>query len=258
MPQRPAQTKPKRPQKRRDIHTLLGRHPIWAGVGTAVFLTLLGCGISRILDDPHNGVLFILLGFIISLPLFLQAYRLYTHRKTDRKARIVITSLVLVGVALIVTQLQFTQARPRLRIDFGSSSVVASTGELKFRVVNSGQSAAYEYHPIIFAASADKPEKVIITSKAPGTNSVEPGESIYFLADIPEPNEVTGVWYLYLRLVYSSSPTGGRIYIDDSPYWLSYDFDNLDNEFVELTPTQRDMFKATIVACYPYPIIDMK
>jgi hypothetical protein len=251
MPQRTKPTRQGRPQKRRDIHILFRKYPIWAAIGTIIFGTFLSWGVPMIPYDLHNGVLIILLGGLISLPFFFQAYQLYTHHNTKKRTWIFIISLVIVGVALIVTQLQVTHPRPKLRIDFDSSSVIASTGELKFRIVNNGQSAAYQYYPIMFAVPANKLEEVMVTSKIPGTNSIEPSESIYLSVNITQPNKVTGIWYLYFKLVYSNAPTGGRLYTDDSPYWLSCDFDNPHNGFVELTPTQRDIFKAAIKACYP-------
>jgi len=236
----------------KDIRQLFKVPEFWVGIALLILSLLLGWGLPMITaPTPHNGILITIGGFLISVPLFLRAYQLYAYLKIKKRTWGIVIAVIIGLLILVITQLQFTQARPKLRIDFDSSSIITSTGEIKFRIVNNGQSAAYKYYPIMFAAPANKVEEVMIASKRPSTNSMEPTESIYLSANITQPNKVTGVWYLYFKLIYSDSATGGRLYIDDSPYWLSCDFDNPHNGFVELTPVQRDILEAAIKACYP-------
>jgi hypothetical protein len=251
MPKKTRHTRQERPERRRSIRTLLRKYQVWVGIGGVVLAPFLGGGVPMIPYNLHDGVLITIVGFLVSAPFFVRAYQLYAHLIIKRRTWIIIIAVTIVGVALIVTQLQFTHPRPKLRVDFDSSSIMASTGEIKFRIVNNGQGAAYQYYVIMFGAPENQLQEVIKANAVFGTSSIEPNEPEYCWATINQATPVTGVWYLYYKLTYSNSPTGGHLYTDDFPYWLSCDFNNPQKGFVELTPAQRDIFEAAIKAYYP-------
>jgi len=241
---------------RKDVRQLLKLPEFVVGIALLVLSLLLGWGLSMVIPTtPHNGILITIGGFLISGPFFLRAYQLYAHLKIKKRTWGILIAVIVGLLALIVTQLQFTQARPKLRVDFDSSSTFISTvdsiSEIHFRIVNSGQSAAYQYHAIMFVVPENQLQEVIKADPNFSTNSIEPGEPEYCMAAISRTNPVGGVWYIYYKLIYSNSPTGGHLYNNDSPYWLSCDFSNPQKPFVELIPAQRDIFKAAIKVCYP-------
>jgi hypothetical protein len=233
------------------LRTLFRKHQLWAGIGGVILAPFLGWGVPMIPYDLYNGVLITLAGFLISVPFFVRALQLYIGWNIKKRTWLIIVIAIIASVVVIATQLQFTNPRPKLRIDFDSSSIIASTGEIKFHIINRGQDTAYQYSAIIFVAPVSKLDEVMLASKTFGTNSIEPGESVYLFDNITQPNKPTGVWYFYLKFIYSNSPTRPSLYINDSPYWLSCDFDNPQNRLIELTPTQRDIFKAAINTRYP-------
>ena len=251
MPKRTPPIRQKRPQKQQNIRTLFRKYQLWVAIGTIILGAMLGWGLSIISYNFHDGILITLAGVLISVPFFLRAYQLYAHLNIKRIIWLILVLAIIASVAIIITQLQFTQTRPRLTIDFDSSSIITSTGEIKLRIVNDGQSAAYQYYPLMFVAPANQLEKVFKASQLPNPNPLEPNKGEYCLAAINQTTPVRGVWYLYYKSIYSDSPTGGHFYTDDSPYWLSCDFDNSQEGFVDLTPIQKDIFEATIKACYP-------
>jgi len=255
MPQTTKPTRPRRPRKGRNIRTLFKKYPTWAAIGTIILGTLLSWGVPMIPYDLHNGVLIILLAVLISLPFFFQAYQLYTHHATKKKTWIIIICLVIVGIVLIGSQLQFTETRPKLRIDFDSPATYTyttnSTGEISLRIVNNGESAACQYYAIVFAAPENQLQQVKRLKQEFGTNCIDPTEPAYCNVHLNFTNQPTGVCYIYYKLIYSNSPTGGHLYTNDSPYWFSCDFTNAQKSFAQLTPAQRDIFKAAIKAYYP-------
>jgi len=255
MPKGTRHTGQERPQKRRNIRTLLGKHQVWVGIGGVVLAPFLGAGVPVIPYNLHDGALIIAIGFLVSTPFFVRAYQLYAHLNIKRRTWIIIIAVIIVGVVLIVTQLQFTHPRPRLRIDFDSPATCTyttnSTGEISLRIVNNGESAACQYYAIIFAASEDQLQEVSRLEQEFGTNCIEPTEPAYCNVHLNFTNQPRGVCYIYYKLMYSNSPTGGHLYSNDSPYWFSCDFTNAQNSFAQLTPAQRDIFKAAIEAYYP-------
>jgi hypothetical protein len=252
MPKRTSITKQERPQRQRNIHKFLRKSGFWASISGGILALFLSWGVPMILNNVHDGVVITIAGFLFSFPFFFRAIKLYIHGDFKKRTWVIIfASAITVGIILMATQLQFTHPRPKLRVDFDSSSIMASTGEIKFRIVNNGQSAAYQYYVIMFGAPENRLQEVIKANAVFGTSSIEPNEPEYCWATINQATPVTGVWYLYYKLTYSNSPTGGHLYTDDFPYWLSCDFNNPQKGFVELTPAQRDIFEAAIKAYYP-------
>lgn len=237
----------------RNMRTLIRKYPLWVAIATGILAAMLGWGLPMISYDFHSGILITVIGILISVPFFLRAYQLYAHLHFKTKTWVILTTILIVGIALIATQLQFTQTRPKLRVDFAYSSFTASTGEIALCILNNGQSTAYQYRPILFVAPVNQLTTVDKAIELPGTNFIEPNESKFYLTTINQTDPAQDVWYLYFKLIYSDSPTGGHLYADDSPYWLSFDFnDGLNGyEFHDLTPAQRDIFEAAIKVSYP-------
>lgn len=186
---------------------------------------------------------------------------LLAHKFSNRKRRLqLVFSLIFVAIIagtspLYVGQIQGTQTRPKLRVDFDSPSTYTyttnSTGEIKLRIVNRGEGVAYQYYAIVFAALENRLQKVIRLEQEFGTNCIDPGEGRYCNVHIDFTDRPGGVCYVYYKLIYSNSDTGGHLYTNDSPYWFSCDFTNPENSFPELNPAQRDIFKAGIESYYP-------
>jgi len=255
MPKRTKPTTDESPRRKRNIRTLFRKHQIWTAAGILVFGGFLGWGLPLIPHDLHDSVLIILVGALISAPFFVRAYQLYVHRNIKRRTWIILTSAVIVGAVLTMTQLQFTQPRPKLRVDFDSPSTCTyttnSTGEISLRIVNKGESAACQYYAIVFAASENQLQEVTRLEQEFGTNCIDPSEPVYCNVHLDFTNQPRGVCYIYYKLIYSNSSTGRRLYTNDSPYWFSCDFSNAQKSFIQLTPAQRDLFKAAIEARCP-------
>lgn len=255
MPKKTRHTRKESPQKRRNIRTLFRKHPIWTTVGILIVGGFLSWGLPMIPYDLHDGLLIIFAGVLISVLFFVQAYQLYAHRSIKRRNWIILITLVILGVVLMMSQLQFTHPRPKLRVDFDSPDTTVyttnSTAEISFRIVNRGQSAACQYYAIIFAASENRLQEVTKLTQRFGTVCRDPGEPVYCTVHLNITKEPTGTWYMCYKLIYGNSPTGGHLYTDDYPYWILFDFSNTQQPFMQLTPEQRDIFKAAIEARFP-------
>jgi hypothetical protein len=204
----------------------------------------------------NQPIAYILLGiaFVWSVCTIIYWWK---HKWGNKRVRIWVSlvTVAIVGVAIALIVTHPTQTRPKLRIDFDSPATYTyttnSTGEISLRIVNNGESAACQYYAIVFAAPENQLQQVKRLKQEFGTNCIEPTELAYCNVHLNFTNQPTGVCYIYYKLIYSNSPTGGHLYTNDSPYWFSCDFTNAQKSFTQLTPAQRDIFKAAIKAYYP-------
>jgi len=160
--------------------------------------------------------------------------------------------VAIVGVAVVLIATHPIHPRPQLEVNFDSSHILPSANEIDLYVVNDGQDTAYQYAPIVFAASANQIDLVFNRSSPPDLeNHIAPNRGEYCAIVINQTIPVTGIWYIYYKPTYSDSLTGGRFYINDPPYLLWIDFDNPSGFYNLIDSVEIGKFKAAIKVSYP-------
>jgi hypothetical protein len=237
-----------------ELFRLFKSHTWLKGIAGTIGAGLVFWGLSMILPPTyHNGISLIILGIAVVGILWALSLR---HKVGNKRVFYLVIACIVVGCVFIATQLDFRseqiqepQARPKVRIDFSSTSTKVYDNFIKFCVKNVGNSTAYQYRATIFVAPDDQIQNVTSANVTTSTNTLEPNEPVYTSIDIIGATQGNGIWYICFKLTYNDSR--GHIYSSDPPYWLFCNFSEPQKGFGELSPTQRDEFEANITARYP-------